>query len=233
MIYKMKNENGTRKELAKAIEKITAQEAKYMGVPSCGYKIGDMVLDKDWNLEVPDGMDAQELLLALTDLGFYEPKEKIPAKPEEEPTQAATAPLTGLVVKIPLSTMTTEAIINLTDLLIAKDRLLCHAFGIEDLDLIRTEENIEFRWFDGMDIGAEEANAYMTFISKLCDLARTLKRVNGKEKEVPNEKYAFRCFLLRLGFVGKEYKEQRKILLSKLSGSSAFRDGRKKDEVSE
>lgn len=233
MIYKLKMENGTRKELAKAIEKITAQEAKYMGVPSCGYKIGDMVLDKDWNLEVPDGMDAQELLLALTDLGFYEPKEEIPAKPEEEPTQAATAPLTDLVVKIPLSTMTTEAIIKLTDLLIAKDKLLCHAFGIEDLDLIRTEENIEFRWFEGMDIGAEEANAYMTFISKLCDLARTLKRVNGKEKEVPNEKYAFRCFLLRLGFVGKEYKEQRKILLSKLSGSSAFRDGRKKDEVSE
>jgi hypothetical protein len=32
-------------------------------------------------------------------------------------------------------------------------------------------------------------------------------------KEVDNEKYAFRCFLLRLGFIGSDYKAERKILL--------------------
>lgn len=35
--------------------------------------------------------------------------------------------------------------------------------------------------------------------------------------------YAFRCFLLRLGFIGKEYKTARKILLRNLTGNSAFR----------
>ena len=51
------------------------------------------------------------------------------------------------------------------------------------------------------------------------------KRVTAKAKPVANEKYAFRCFLLRLGFIGKEWKDERKTLLKNLSGSSAFRDG--------
>ena len=51
--------------------------------------------------------------------------------------------------------------------------------------------------------------------------------VTAKEKETDNPKYAFRCFLLRLGFIGDEYKADRKILLRNLSGSSAFRTGKK------
>ena len=44
-----------------------------------------------------------------------------------------------------------------------------------------------------------------------------------------NEKYAFRCFLLRLGFIGDKYKQTRKILLRNLAGSSAFKDGQPKE----
>ena len=56
-------------------------------------------------------------------------------------------------------------------------------------------------------------------------MARNAKRVTATEKPADNEKYAFRCFLLRLGFIGAEYKEERKILLKNLSGSSAFKNG--------
>jgi hypothetical protein len=56
-------------------------------------------------------------------------------------------------------------------------------------------------------------------------MARNAKRVTATEKEVDNEKYAFRCFLLRLGFIGAEYKTERKILLKNLTGSSAFKNG--------
>jgi hypothetical protein len=58
------------------------------------------------------------------------------------------------------------------------------------------------------------------------------KRITAKEKPVDNEKYAFRCLLLRLGFIGAEYKEERKILLQNLSGSPAFKGGAK-NEISE
>jgi len=56
-------------------------------------------------------------------------------------------------------------------------------------------------------------------------MAKTQQRVNATEKQVENEKYAFRCFLIRLGFVGSEFKAERKILLKNLSGNSAFRNG--------
>ena len=75
--------------------------------------------------------------------------------------------------------------------------------------------------------------AYDTFICKLCELARTQKRITATEKTIDNEKYAFRCFLLRLGFIGAEYKAARKILLKNLSGSSAFRNGGTQHEISE
>ena len=79
--------------------------------------------------------------------------------------------------------------------------------------------------------------AYTHFIAALCDMARNQKRITATEKEVENEKYAFRCFLLRLGFIGAEYKEERKILLKNLSGSSAFKNGERKEvgssEISE
>ena len=52
--------------------------------------------------------------------------------------------------------------------------------------------------------------------------------ITAKPKENENEKYAFRCFLLRLGFIGDEYKTDRKVLLANLDGSSAFKAGAKK-----
>lgn len=61
-------------------------------------------------------------------------------------------------------------------------------------------------------------------------MSKEQKRITATEKTVDNEKYAFRCFLLRLGFIGDEYKADRKILLKNLKGSSAFKSGAKKED---
>jgi len=86
-------------------------------------------------------------------------------------------------------------------------------------------------------VDADTAKAYTDFIAALCRMSKEQKRINATEKDVINEKYAFRCFLLRLGFIGAEYKADRKVLLKNLEGSSAFKSGAKKevadDEVSE
>ena len=84
----------------------------------------------------------------------------------------------------------------------------------------------------------DEVAAYSRFIGALCAAAKKQKRVTAHEKAVDNEKYTFRCFLLRLGFIGDEYKQVRKILLKNLAGNSAFKSGAKKntevcDDVSE
>lgn len=62
-------------------------------------------------------------------------------------------------------------------------------------------------------------------------MTKKQKRINSTENSIENEKYAFRCFLLRLGFIGAEYKDERKILLQNLSGTSDFKSGKRKEVV--
>ena len=110
--------------------------------------------------------------------------------------------------------------------------LIKKALGVSDLPLEITDTKVSFPWFPATP-APDEMNAYDAFICKLCEMARNQKRVNTTEKHIDNEKYAFRCFLLRLGFIGAEYKEARKILLKNLSGSSAFKNGGADHAVSE
>ena len=75
--------------------------------------------------------------------------------------------------------------------------------------------------------------AYTHLIAALCKLSKEQSRVSPTEREAANEKYAFRCFLLRLGFIGSEYKAERKILLKNLSGNSSWKNGAPAKEESE
>ena len=106
------------------------------------------------------------------------------------------------------------------------------ALGIESLPLEITDERVSFPWFH-RDLTPDEVQTYMNFIANLCAMAKDAKRITATEKPVDNEKYAFRCFLLRLGFIGNEYKTQRKILLRNLTGSSAFKSGSRKEAAAD
>jgi hypothetical protein len=99
------------------------------------------------------------------------------------------------------------------------------------LDINVGERELEFPWWDTMP-EQDELQAYLDFIAALSKMAQEAKRVTAREKDVENEKYAFRCFLIRLGFVGSEYKAQRKLLLRNLSGSSAFSSQEKAEAFS-
>lgn len=133
----------------------------------------------------------------------------------------------GLVIEMPRSSFTDTALDNLKRLVYSKDSLIKKALGAKTLELEITDDKVRFPWFeDGTN--ADAVKAYTHFVAALCEMARVQKRVTAKEKEMDNDKYAFRCFLLRLGFIGATYKEERKILLRNLSGSSAFKDGQKK-----
>ena len=134
----------------------------------------------------------------------------------------------SLSISLPRSLFTETAVQNLDAILRSKGRLIRHAFDIKEATYTLTNDRITFAWLRGT-ITDETATAYATFISKLCEMARTQKRVTAKEKIVDNEKYAFRCFLLRLGMIGSAYKESRKILMQNLTGSSAFKSGHRKE----
>lgn len=122
--------------------------------------------------------------------------------------------------------LTDEQFEILTKVVESKATLLKHAFKSDSLEIKREDGKINFPWFVTSD--GDHANAYIIFLQKLEDFAKEAKRVTAQDHAVSNEKYAFRTWLLRLGMIGPEYKGCRKILLENLTGSSAFRDGKKK-----
>lgn len=81
---------------------------------------------------------------------------------------------------------------------------------------------IEFRIFNG-SLDSAEVMAYLHFALALCEKAISNKKAIIKNTRIENEKYTFRCFLLRLGLIGDEYKDCRRILLRNLDGDSAWK----------
>jgi len=137
---------------------------------------------------------------------------------------ADTEPTDSLTIEMPLDGFTDAAIENLRKMVASKETLIKKAIGVFELPIEKTEASLRFPWFPA-DLGPEEVDAYTRLVSALCAAAKEQKRVTATEKPVENEKFAFRVFLIRLGFVGKEYASARKILLRNLTGNSAFKDG--------
>lgn len=232
-----------RKEMTKVIsEALGGWEVKYFGVPSCSYRVGDFEIDRHGALIFDDRTGTklvERVLEALAQAGFEceEAQGDIAAMtdadggPEEkpEPMDSTTAdePI-SLSVSLPRESFTATALDNLDGLLESKGNLIKKAFGIEGASYTLEGDRITFHWLSG-EVTPETSTAFQDFIGKLCEMARNQKRVTAKPKSYENEKYAFRCFLLRLGLIGNEYKTSRKILLQNLSGSSSWRDGKRKE----
>ena len=205
MNIKFNIEKSQRKALAQKIGELTGSEVKYLGVPSCGYQIGAYTLDKEAVLhgdELPD-----EIRSELENAGFTA---------EDEPV--------ALTISMPRDFFGEQGLENLLQIVENKETLLKHALNTDSLAVNECEETIEFPWFTVEKDG--DGDAYARFITALCEFAKNLKRVVNKADTSDNEKYAFRCFLLRLGMIGEEYKPVRRVLLRRLTGSSAFRHGK-------
>ena len=165
---------------------------------------------------IPDGIEkeiVEDLIRQLREHGFQNDMEIT----EEVPVQQDK-----LTIAIPKESLTDTALENLQKIIVNKQTLFQRAFRTDSTEIEITEEKINFSWFP-YTTDSDEIVAYTQFISRLCDMARDAKRVSSKPTETDNDKYAFRCFLLRLGFIGKEYTTARKILLRNLTGNSAFR----------
>ena len=228
MVIKYNVTGAERKRLVTTLSTLTGVKAKYLGMPSMAYEVGDFIIDKDGTLELAGKADSEEIERVaghLASEGFIA-EEEISAT---EGRQTADSEEFGLTVSMPRSNFSEGALENLQALVEAKGELIRHALDVEELPIEISEDEVSFPWFEELPT-PEEIKAYTHFISALSEMAINQKRITVKEKEVENEKYAFRCFLLRLGFIGKDYKDERKILLRNLTGSSAFKGGAKNED---
>lgn len=213
-----------RKELVQAVADFLAVHPVYLGAPTFAYKVGGCQVDVHGILTTPDTCDevAAALLDTLKQRGF-EPFH------DEEPASAVETAPTGTedysyIVEIPKNGFTPEAEDNLARIIASKATLLKKALGTDTLEVTQTETTLKFPWFTLHNLDGE-ADAYNRLIAAICKMAKEQRRVTAVERPTDNEKFTMRIFLIRLGFVGDDYKKARKILLRNLSGNSSWKSG--------
>ena len=97
-----------------------------------------------------------------------------------------------------------------------------------------TKGTVEFRLFQFDEptgerrggLHAGQLKSYIQLCLALSQMAKTVKTASPKPQQNENPKYAMRTWLLRLGFIGDEFKTAREILTKRLAGDTAFRRGR-------
>lgn len=86
-----------------------------------------------------------------------------------------------------------------------------------------TKGTIEFRLFNGT-LHAGKIRSYIVLCLAISHQALTQKSASARRTHTDNEKYTFRCWLLRLGLIGEEFKNCRMHLMKALDGNSAWRN---------
>ena len=228
-----------RKDVVKAVSGILGQHAKYLGVPTCAYQIGNCTIDKKGAVETEDEKTAELVTAGLTEQGFI-------GNPQPETDETA--------VSIPVEGMSAEGLKNLVFLTHSKQYLINRAFAEEVFriptklaealgsaeipDAETFQQTFKSHAEGCRGISFQDGNATFTLptaddpdmikafthlAAAMVQQAKEQKRISPKETIEENEKYYMRIWLLRLGFGGAEGKEIRDLLMKKLKGHSAFR----------
>jgi hypothetical protein len=213
-----------RKALVTAISEITGVKAQYLGAPGFAYNVGGYPVSRGGAVDTGDmpAEDISFLLAALAERGFVSGQtdtEQCDTGPDNDngrmTIEALSSGLTGTAVK------------NLEKMVLAKAWILRKMTGADALPILREESRLRFPWFR-RESTAAEVGAYSMLIERLCATAKEKQRVTASERPLTdgdNEKFKARCFLLSLGFIGKEYSAARKILLAPMSGNGSHKSG--------
>jgi len=209
-----------RKALVAVMRDVLQDTTRYLGAPSFAFQVGAYTIDMLIRELAHDGFVGERIGATSNP---SDPKAAELDQREQETPHIVD--FDHLAIELLKDGMTPTAMENLRRLVASKATLLKKALDTDSLAITEHSDRIEFGWFRPTDDQAE-ISAYYQLVQGLCDLARTQKRGSATEQKVENDKYTFRCFLLRLGFIGENFKESRRILLKNLSGNSAFRTAR-------
>ena len=164
-----------RKRLVQTISDWLGVPAKYCGVPTFNYEVDFFTIDRNGSLSFDDRADSEvieRLLQHIYDEGFAIDQSHCDDD-EDEPC--------AVCVSMPKSLFTDSNLENLNALIASKGGLIKKALGVSDLPLEVTDTKVSFPWFPMMPT-PDEMQVYDIFICKLCEMARTQKRVAATEK---------------------------------------------------
>ncbi|KGR90173.1 hypothetical protein CD30_13050 [Ureibacillus massiliensis 4400831 = CIP 108448 = CCUG 49529] len=243
-----------RKEIVKAIGEHFGVKPKYLGAPNFNYQIETehetFIVDREGQITTSEGRNVEfEALLN----GMIEEEVATPEAEESKGLSIAVTmnghtgiSLTNLVNMINSKQSLIKKALEIEEDIVS-DKLVttlneAKVGTIEEfqkaicdtkcscVDFNFDYNEITFKFFRERD-SPEKIKAYTQLVELLSEKAQKLKNASAKEKATDNEKFTFRVWLNRLGMIGDEYKETRKLLLQNLTGNSAFRYGKPEKET--
>ena len=140
----------------------------------------------------------------------------------------------GVHIHIGAKGHTPQTLRNLANIMASHESLIADALNLDHGRMRRYCRTVEFRLFQFDEptgerrggLHAGQLKSYIQLCLALSQMAKTVKTASPKPQQNENPKYAMRTWLLRLGFIGDEFKTAREILTKRLAGDTAFRHGR-------
>lgn len=239
-----------RKEIVKILGDHFGVKAKYLGAPSFAYQIKteggeEFIIDREGRIKNSEGVEF-EFERLINDPEEEHLKQEIIVQdiyiPMDGHTGVTLRNLVNMInskqslIKKALEIETdiitaefVEAINNVRLATIEDFKAAANEIGIEKVPGI--EFNFEKRalTFGFIKTFGDREIADL-FAKALNESALKLKQSSPKPTETDNEKFTFRTWLIRLGFVGADYKKAREVLLKNLQGNGAFRKGKPQAE---
>jgi len=224
-----------RKAIAQIIAEASNTDAIYAGPPSFAYRVGDISIDRNSLVKMPINERSEDVLQALKEKGVTTESEGIVTILMKQHTGVSLRNLVNIIASkdrllqaalgrtastLPLPLVELVNSIRLEDAGDFAEVVRGQDTGGLSFDFKR--KTIGFSFFNA-SLELETVKAYAALCSALDEQAKKQKHASFQQKDTENQKYTFRCFLLRLGFIGDELKAERKVLMANLEGNGAFR----------
>ena len=212
-----------RRSLVGAISQILNMPTKYLGAPTFAYEIGGYHIDKNGMVTGKDNLDLED---ALHNKGFgaetreYDEPDEGLGDEAEISAPNFTGPTDSFTVEIPKNGLEDMQVQNLLKLVESKRTLLTKALG-RPITVNDKGEMLQFLYPYSEEFGV--GIIYSQLSAAFVNHVKNHLRITAVEREVENDKFAMRTFLVRLRMNGGEFSAARKWLCRNLAGSSAFR----------
>ena len=217
-----------RKEAVARIAELTGEKPFYVGAPRFAYEIRGIILETNSSVVISESADL-ELLEKLISVGIIGANIQARFPMPQIPTLHSI--LATIHSKGRLVSKATGGDFYISDELMEHIKQ-CHIVA----DLLSTIESTEEGALRGISLTEDEivfdgfpptsdpieVKAYEELASAIVGFC-LCHRVSPKVVDETNEKFSFRIWLVRLGLNGANYKKEREIFYSRLTGHTAFR----------
>lgn len=245
--YSFKTSGLERKQIAKIIAEALSIEVVYAGAPSFCYRVADWKIDREGIITTPEMpfkekdilrkvLDALKTAGVITQgngtviftidghtentlrnvVNLTYSKQSLLKTALDWQSDIVPESLVGAINTTPINSLDDFAKIVNNGIDIGQIQ------GESNLEFDLAEKTVSFSFFNA-SLEVNEVFAFITLCRKINEQAKKQKFSSSKQRENPNECYSMRVWLIRLGFVGEDYKTERKVLLSRLDGNAAYK----------